>query len=121
MTPTTPATETTIATPPETETETDEFVRTSTRKLRLTALGGFAVLAALLVLTAMLVIRDAVSGDGAAGGFTDTAFWMFPVAAAAGLVALATPRALMPTTPRRALVIAQYAFGILGVFLQLLD
>ncbi|WP_318212568.1 MULTISPECIES: hypothetical protein [unclassified Streptomyces] len=99
---------------------TDDFVRT-TRDLRFTALGGFLVLAALLVLTATLVIGDGVSGDGVGGGFTDAAFWMFPFAAAAGLVALVTPRALMPATPRRALVIAQYALGVLGVFLQILD
>ncbi|WP_017239333.1 hypothetical protein [Streptomyces sp. SS] len=108
MTPTTPAP------------TTDDFART-TRNLRFTALGGFLVLAALLVLTAMLALGDAVSGDGAGGAFTDAAFWMFPFAAAAGLVALVTPRDLMPTTPRRALVIAQYALGIAGVFLQTLD
>ncbi|MEU7075274.1 hypothetical protein AB0B30_23295 [Streptomyces narbonensis] len=108
MTPTTPAP------------TTDDFVHT-TRKLRFIALGGFVVLAALLFLTAVLVMGDAISGDGAGGAFTDAALWMFPIAAAAGVVALAAPRSLMPTTPRRALVIAQYALGILGVFLQTLD
>ncbi|MFE5907555.1 hypothetical protein ACFQ6B_00450 [Streptomyces wedmorensis] len=99
---------------------TDDFART-TRNLRFTALGGFLVLAALLALTAMLVIGDAVRGDGAAGGFTDAAFWMFPFGAAVGLVALVTPRSLMPTTPRQTLVIAQYALGVAGAFLQTLD
>lgn len=110
MTPTTP-------TPANTA---DDLART-TRTLRFTALGGFLVLAALLVLTAILAMGDAISGDGVGGGFTDAAFWMFPFAAAVGLVALVTPRDLMPTTPRRALVIAQYALGIAGVFLQTLD
>ena len=110
MTPTTPTPTTT----------TDDFVRT-TRNLRFTALGGFVVLAGLLFFTALLVLGDGISGDGVGGGFTTAAYWMFPFAAAAGLVALITPRSLMPTTPRRALVIAQYALGVVGVFLQTLD
>ncbi|MFJ6576753.1 hypothetical protein ACIQMY_12375 [Streptomyces sp. NPDC091368] len=103
-----------------TSTSADDLART-TRTLRFTALGGFAVLLALLVLTAALVLGDAVSGDGRSGAFTTAAFWTFPVGAGAGLTALAVPRDLMATGPRRALVIGQYALGAVGVLLQLLD
>ncbi|MEU0398959.1 hypothetical protein ABZ318_01725 [Streptomyces sp. NPDC006197] len=112
---TTPATSATPAPP-----VADDIART-TRRLRLTALGGFAVLLALFAFTVVLVLGDAIDGDGAAGAFTDAAFWTFRVAAVSGLVALAAPRNLLATTPRRAFVIAQYALGLVGVVLQLVD
>ncbi|MEV7566160.1 hypothetical protein [Streptomyces tanashiensis] len=93
----------------------------TTRTLRFTALGGYAVLLLLLVFTAVLVLGDGISGDGSGGAFTTAAFWMFPAGAVAGLAALAAPRDLMPVTPRRALVIAQYALGFVGVLLQTMD
>ncbi|MGW5775107.1 hypothetical protein [Streptomyces sp. NPDC003863] len=105
--------------PPSTP-ATDDFART-TRKLRFTALGGFGALLVLFVLTVVLVLGDAVDGDGAAGGFTEVAFWTFRVAVVAGLVALVTPRDRMATRPRRALVVAQYGLGAVGVALQLMD
>ncbi|MEU2230039.1 hypothetical protein [Streptomyces vietnamensis] len=105
---------------PPTTPATDDFAR-ATRRLRFTALGGFVVLLGLFVLTMVLVLGDAIDGDGAAGAFTDAAIWTFRAAAAAGLVALVTPRDRMATTPRRALVIAQYALGVAGVVLQLMD
>ncbi|MFF0477101.1 hypothetical protein [Streptomyces sp. NPDC004284] len=107
-------------TPTATAPATVDHART-TRILRFTALGGFAVLLVLFVLTMVLVLGDAVDGDGSAGAFTDAAVWMFRAAAAAGLIALATPRDLMAATPRRALVTAQYALGVAGVVLQLMD
>ncbi|MGW4704029.1 hypothetical protein [Streptomyces sp. NPDC004285] len=111
---------TTTSTSTTTTTPADDPART-TRTLRFAALGGFAVLLALLVLTAALALGDAVGGDGRSGAFTTAAFWTFPVGAGAGLTALAVPRDLMATGPRRALVVAQYALGAVGVLLQLLD
>ncbi|MFH8838590.1 hypothetical protein [Streptomyces sp. NPDC017868] len=99
---------------------TDDLARI-TRILRFTALGGFTALLGLFFFTVVLVLGDAVDGDGAAGGFTTAALWMFPVGAVAGLIALLTPRDLMPTGPRRALVIAQYVLAVAGVVLQLMD
>ncbi|MER6097759.1 hypothetical protein ABT154_18250 [Streptomyces sp. NPDC001728] len=84
-----------------------------TRALRFTAVGGFLFLAVCLVVTGALGLLDAVDGDGADDGFMAAGFWAVGLGAATGAAAL--------INPRKGLVVAEYALGIAGPFLALMD
>ncbi|GHA64234.1 hypothetical protein ACIQRS_08720 [Streptomyces termitum] len=92
-----------------------------TRRLRWLALGGYFFLLGCLALVVVLVLGDALDGDGRGGPFTDAAFWAVPAGAAIGLVPLAAPRGLLPPVRRTVLVVAQYGAGVLAVLLQIAD
>ncbi|MFF5787137.1 hypothetical protein ACFY8P_19470 [Streptomyces sp. NPDC012693] len=81
--------------------------------LRLTAACGLLLLLACLVLTFMIVLTDAVEGDGVGGLFIAAGFWALAAGALAGVVAL--------IAPRRHIVIAQYCLAVAGPVLALMD
>ncbi|MFH8711806.1 hypothetical protein OHB11_17000 [Streptomyces zaomyceticus] len=85
----------------------------SRRALRVVAGCGFLLLAACFVATVVVVLGDAVEGDGAARGFVTAAFWSLGLGAATGVAAL--------VEPRKGLVIAEYALALLGPVLALMD
>ncbi|GHG34054.1 hypothetical protein [Streptomyces zaomyceticus] len=85
----------------------------SRRALRVVAGCGFLLLAACFVATVMVVLRDAVEGDGAARGFVTAAFWTLFLGALSGVAAL--------IAPRKGLVIAEYALAIVAPVVALMD
>ncbi|WP_406060870.1 hypothetical protein OG462_24935 [Streptomyces sp. NBC_01077] len=85
----------------------------NTRALRLTAAGGFLFLAVCFVATVVVVLEDAIGGDGAATGFITAGFWGLGLGALAGVAAL--------IAPRKGLVIAQYTLAITAPLLALMD
>ncbi|MBX9423711.1 MULTISPECIES: hypothetical protein [Streptomyces] len=97
----------------ETTTTTPDTTGPAPLALRLTAAGGLLLLLACLVLTFMIVLKDAVEGDGVGGLFITAGFWALAAGALAGVVAL--------IAPRRGTVIAQYGLAIAGPVLALMD
>ncbi|MET9538243.1 hypothetical protein ABZY16_12145 [Streptomyces sp. NPDC006553] len=85
----------------------------SSRALRVVAGFGFLLLAACFVATVMVVLVDAVEGDGAAKGFVTAAFWTLLLGALTGVAAL--------IAPRKGLVIAEYVLAITAPVLALMD
>ncbi|MFG2840594.1 hypothetical protein ACGFZH_39325 [Streptomyces zaomyceticus] len=85
----------------------------SRRALRVVAGCGFLLLAVCFVATVVVVLRDAVEGDGAARGFVTAAFWTLFLGALSGVAAL--------IAPRKDLVIAEYALAIVAPVVALMD
>ncbi|MFE4309280.1 hypothetical protein ACFRR6_24885 [Streptomyces sp. NPDC056891] len=81
--------------------------------LRVVAGCGFLLLAACFVATVVVVLGDAVEGDGAAKGFVTAAFWTLFLGALTGVAAL--------IAPRKGLVIAEYALAVTAPVLALMD
>ncbi|GGT37038.1 hypothetical protein [Streptomyces purpureus] len=93
----------------------------SSRALRVIALGGLLALLASLVLTCIVVLNDAISGDGVSGPAAMAGFWALGLGAVAGLAAAATPRAALAHRARATLVAAEYALALTAPLLALLD
>ncbi|MEU2119382.1 hypothetical protein ABZ567_27890 [Streptomyces sp. NPDC016459] len=83
------------------------------RALRVIAGCGFLLLAACFVATVVLVLGDAIEGDGVAQGFVTAALWALVLGALTGVAAL--------IAPRKGLVIAEYALAITAPVLALMD
>ncbi|MGW0464543.1 hypothetical protein ACWDX6_04590 [Streptomyces sp. NPDC003027] len=93
----------------------------SARALRFAALGGFLALFASLVLTAIVVLNDAVAGDGRAGSAVDTAFWALALGAVLGLLAAVPPRAALAHRVRKGAVLLQYTLAVIAPLFALMD
>ncbi|MET7756865.1 hypothetical protein ABZT27_19505 [Streptomyces sp. NPDC005389] len=85
----------------------------SPRALRVIAGCGFLLLAACFVATVVVVLGDAVEGDGVAKGFVTAAFWTLFAGALTGVAAL--------IAPRKGLVVAEYVLAVTAPVLALMD
>ncbi|MEU7020405.1 hypothetical protein ABZ990_07065 [Streptomyces sp. NPDC046203] len=88
-------------------------VAANARALRVFAGFGFVLLFVCAFGTGAVVLGDAVSGDGVAGGFASAAGWALVLSGVTGLAVL--------FLPRKALLIAQYALALAAPVLALLD
>lgn len=93
----------------------------SSRALRFLALGGFLALFVSLVLTGIVVLDDAISGDGVGGPAAAAGFWAVGIGAAVGLAAAALPRAVLPYQPRKYAVTLEYVLAVAAPVLALMD
>ncbi|MEU6882095.1 hypothetical protein [Streptomyces sp. NPDC046712] len=93
----------------------------STRALRFLALGGLLALILSLVLTMIVVLGDAISGDGRGGVFVTMAFWTLAVGAVTGLAAAAAPHATLTYRARAVAVAAEYTLAVLAPLVALMD
>ncbi|MFF9480605.1 hypothetical protein [Streptomyces sp. NPDC014733] len=82
---------------------------------------GLLLLGVAYVAFAVVVLRQAYTGDGAAGPLTGAAQWSLALSAVTGLSALCLPSAAMSDTARRRTVAAQYALAFAGPVLAAID
>ncbi|WP_418957734.1 hypothetical protein [Streptomyces tritici] len=93
----------------------------SSRALRFLALGGLVALFVSLVLTAIVVLDDAISGDGVGGPAASAGFWALGLGALAGVVAAAAPRTALAYRARAGVVMAEYTLVLVAPLIALMD
>ncbi|MET9436123.1 hypothetical protein [Streptomyces sp. NPDC006551] len=102
-------------------TEPTASAPSSARALRFVALGGFLALFASLVLTTIVVLEDAIAGDGRGGPAVGAAFWALGLGAVLGLVAAVPPRAALAHGVRKGAVLLQYTLAVIAPLFALMD
>ncbi|MFG2329650.1 hypothetical protein ACGFMM_08485 [Streptomyces sp. NPDC048604] len=93
----------------------------SVRALRVLAGGSLLALFVSFVLTVVVVLEDAISGDGRSGVFVDVAFWTLAAGAVTGLAAAVAPRATLEYRVRAVAVTAAWALAVIAPLVALVD
>ncbi|MET9295065.1 hypothetical protein [Streptomyces sp. NPDC003077] len=100
---------------------TDDPYAVPVRSLRVFAGLGFLALAVAWVLSLVISLHQAYSGDGASGPLLEAGQWAMGFSLPVGLLALSLPTGMLGRAGRRNLVLAQYALVVAGPVLIAVD
>lgn len=93
----------------------------STKAVRVFAGIGLVVLAAMVVGTVVIMLRQVLGGDGRSGPLMELALWSLGLSGVLGLWALCLPHDAVGHGVRRGAVFAQYALAVGGPLLAAVD